>query len=71
MASWPRSIQHLAYALTQGDSLLEKPRLSLLITKNVMQAGGLQWLGLIETDDLYKNTIHFAIESVLSIYLVK
>lgn len=53
------------------DSLLEKPHLSLLSTKNAIQPGDCHQLGVIEIDDLYANAIHYAMECVLSVYLAK
>lgn len=52
-APWPRGIQYLAMALTQVDSLLKEPRLSVLIAKNSLRPSDRHRLGTIETDKLY------------------
>lgn len=70
-ASWPRGIQHLALALTRTTSLLKEPRLYVLIAKNTPRPKDHQRLNEVETDDLYGNIIHSAIESVLYAYIAK
>lgn len=62
---WPRSIRHLALALTWTISLLEEPQLSVLIAKNALRPGDYHRLNVVEIDDLYDNIIHYAVESVL------
>lgn len=69
--SWPWGIQHLAIALIQDDSLLKEPRLSVLIANNPLKLGDCHRLGIVETDELYNNIIHSAIESAMCAYLAK
>lgn len=67
----PQGIQHLALGLTRMTSLLEKPRLLVLITKNALMPGDCHRLNAVQTDDIYGNIIHSAMESALCAYMVK
>lgn len=50
-------------------SLLEEPRLSVLITKNALSLKDRHLLNEIEIDDLYNNIIHSMMESALYAFI--
>lgn len=70
-APWPQGIQHLLLALTRVNSLLEELRLFILIAKNSLRPRDHHYLNTVETDDLYNNVIHSAMQSALCAYLAK
>lgn len=70
-APWPWNIQHLAMAFTRVDFLFEEPWFSLFIAKNAMRPGDHARLCEVETNELYDNAIHSAMECIWSIYLAK
>lgn len=61
----------MALALTQMTSLLEEPRLSVVIAKNTLRPEDHHHLNAVETDDFYDNIIHFIMESALCAYMAK
>lgn len=69
-ASWPHSIQHLALA-HRKTSLLDKPHLSVLISKNALKLGDRHHLNEIWTDDLFNNIMHSTIEGAIYAYMAK
>lgn len=64
-------IQHLTLALIQTTYLFKEPHLYVLISKNALRPEDHHCLNTVETDDLYDNIIHSAIESVLCAYMAK
>lgn len=61
----------MALALIKTSSLLEEPRLFVLIAKNALRPGDLHRLNEIKTDNLYDNTMHSTMESILCVYIAK
>lgn len=53
------------------NSLLKKPRLSVLIAKNALRSDYRHHPNEVKMDDLYNNIIHSAMESALCAYLAK
>lgn len=57
--------------MTRKTSHLKEPRLSILIAKNALSPGDYHYLNEVETDNLYDNIIHSAMESALYPYMAK
>lgn len=68
---WPHNIQHLVLALTRLNSLLDKPNLAILVTKNSLRLEDCRHLNEFETEKLFDNVMHFALESALYTYMGK
>lgn len=57
--------------LTQMDLLLDESRFSILLAKNALRLGDRHYSNVAETDELYDNIIHSAMESAMCACLAK
>lgn len=68
---WPLSIQRLTLALNWAPSLLYDPTLAILLIKSALRLGDHCRMNELETDELFDNVMHSALESALCTYVAQ